>query len=222
MLHKTKGIVLHKVKYGDSSLIAHIYTRDFGRQSYIVNGVRGKKSKFHFNHFQVLTILDMEVDHKPNREIQRIRELSIEHPFHHIHTDIVKNTIALFVGEVMYRCLKDIESNYPLYDYLESAIQMLDFTEKGTVNFHLIFLVQFTRFLGIYPENSAELDMYQPKDSEVKLHELVNYKLKDLALLSLDGSTRNMLVSAMVEYYYFHLEGMGKISSLKILQDVFS
>lgn len=222
MLHKTKGIVLHTIKYGDSSIIAHIYTRDFGRQSYIVNGVRSKKSKFPFNNFQPLTFLNLEVDHKSTRELQRIRELNIAHPFHHIQTSILKNTMALFIGEVLYRCLHDVESNHPLFDYVEGSIQMLDLCQEGCVNFHLIFLIQFTRFLGIFPQNNQDLDWYQPKNVSFKLHDLIAYSINNLSALELSNSDRNALVSAMVDYYYYHLEGMGKISSLKVLHEVFS
>lgn len=222
MLYKTSGIVLHNFKYGDSSIIAHIYTRDFGRQAYIVNGVRSKTGKFHFNQFQPLTILNLQADHKPTRDIQRIKELSIAHPFYHLHTDIAKNTIALFIGEVLYRCLRDTEGNKPLFDYLESSIQILDICEKGCTNFHLLFLVHFTRFLGIFPENSAELDNFQPSNSEIKVHDLLKYTLLDLDKLKIDNVQRNQLVAAMIDYYYYHLEGIGKISSLAILHEVFS
>lgn len=222
MLQQTKGIVLHNIKYGDSSIIVHIYTREFGRQSYMVNGVRSKRSKFHYNNFQPLTILNLQVDHKPTRELQRLRELNISHPFHHIHTDIVKNSIALFVGEVLYRSLNDVESNHPLFDYLESAIQLLDYCNNGCVNYHLVFLVQFTRFIGIYPENNAELDLYQPENCSMAMHDLLSYTLKDLDKLKLAKQERNQLLNAMVDYYYYHLDGMGKISSLKVLQEVFS
>lgn len=222
MLHKTKGIVLHAIKYGDTSLIAHIYTRDFGRQSYIVNGVRGKKGKFHFNHFQTLTILDLQVDHKPNRELQRIREITVTQPLHHIQANIIKSTIALFVGEVLYRSLKDNEANVPVFNYLEGAIQILDLNDNGYVNFHLVFLIQFSRFLGIFPGNSKELDEYQPKNADYFLHDLMHITLKDMDSLELDVNSRKMLLAAMIDYYYYHLEGMGKIASLKVLNEVFS
>jgi DNA repair protein RecO (recombination protein O) len=222
MLHTTRGIVLHTIKYGDTSIIAHIYTRDFGRQAYMVNGVRNKKSKFHFNNFQPLTLLKLEVDHKPSREIQRIRDLQLNHPLHQLHSDIKKNTIALFIGEILYRSLHDVEANHALFDYAESSIQILDLCEKGCVNFHLLFLVQFTRFLGIFPQNNLELDFYQPKGVPLKLHDLIKYSLNDLALLELTNIQRNEMVTAMVDYYYNHLEGIKKISSLKVLQEVFS
>lgn len=221
MLHKTKGIVLHCIKYGDSSVIAHIYTRDFGRQSYLVNGVRSIKGKFHFNQFQPLTLLEIEADHKGSREIQRIRNLHIAHPFFYIHSDIIKNTIALFIGEVLYRCLRESEGNKPLFDYLESSIQLLDICQSGCANFHLVFLLQFTRFLGIFPSNNMEFDNYQPEMAEMKVHELLSYAFTDLDRLKLSNSSRNQMVSAMLDYYYYHLEGMGKVSSLQVLHEVF-
>ena len=45
MLATTEGIVLHFIKYRESSVIATIYTRDFGRQNYLINSAYGKKSK---------------------------------------------------------------------------------------------------------------------------------------------------------------------------------
>ncbi len=222
MLYKTQGIVLHTIKYGDTSIISHIYTRDFGRQSYMVNGVRNKKSKFHYNNFQPLTLLSLATDHKQHREIQRIKDLKIAQPFHHIQSDIIKNTIALFTGELLYRSLHDTESNHALFDYTASAIQILDYCNEGCVNFHLIFMVHFTRFLGIFPQNNIELDRFQPRESPLKLHELLTFSLNDLSRLKITNNERNMLINAMVDYYQYHLEGMGKISSLSILREIFA
>ncbi len=222
MFYKTQGIVLHTIKFGDTSIISHIYTRDFGRQSYLINGVRNKKSKFHFNNFQPLTILKIEVDHKQHREIQRLKDLKIVQPLHHIQSDIIKNTIALFTGELLYRCLHDTEANHTLFDYAASAIQILDYCDEGCVNFHLIFMVQFTRFLGIFPQNNIELDRFQPKESKIKLHELISYSLNDLSNLHISNNQRNMLINAMVDYYQYHLEGMGSISSLTVLREIFA
>jgi DNA repair protein RecO (recombination protein O) len=222
MLQKTRAIVLHTTKYSESSLIAHLYTSEFGRQSYIVQGARRTRSKFHFNNFQPLSILDLQVDNKPNRDLQRLRELYLIHPFNQMHTDIVKNAIALFIGEVLYRTLRDTEGNHPLFEYLENAIQILDICESGCVNFHVIFLIHFTRFIGIFPENTSELDNFQPGDITMKVHDLLRYPLKDLDKLKIDNYTRNQILDALVDYYYFHLEGMGRLSSLKVLREIFS
>jgi DNA repair protein RecO (recombination protein O) len=222
MHQQTKAIVLHALKYGDTSIIAHLYTSEFGRQSYIVQGVRKKRSKFHYNNFQPLTILDLEVDHKPQRELQRIRELNLIYPLNQVHSDFYKNSIALFIGEVLYRTLRDTEGNKPLFDYLINAIQILEINESGYINFHVIFLIHFTRFIGIFPENREELDNFQPEKSSLKVHDLLNYSLKDLHKLRLDNNSRIQILDAIVDYYYYHIEGIGKISSLKVLHEVFS
>jgi DNA repair protein RecO (recombination protein O) len=222
MLNKTQAIVLHTIKYRESSIIAHLYTKDFGRQSYMVQGVRSKRSKLHFNNFQPLSILDLQVDHKPTRELQRIRELKLRNPYHQMHTNIVKNSIALFIGEVLYRILRDTEGNAPLFEYIENAIQILDISEEGYTNFHLVFLIQFTRFIGIYPERKEELDNFQPEQAGMKVHDLVLYSLKDLEKLKVSTLQRKVLLDALINYYYYHIEGMGKVSSLKVLHEVFS
>ncbi len=222
MLHKIGGLVLHAVKYTESSVIVHVYTSEFGRQSYMVQGIRRKRGKFSYAHFQPLTLLDMVVDHKPNRDLQRIKELSVRQNFHHIYSDIGKNTIALFIGEVLYRSLRDTEGNNTIFDYLENAVQILDICQEGSMNFHLLFMVQFTRFIGIFPENPEELDNFQPQDAEMKVHDLVAYTLKDLHKLKISKQTRFQMLNAIVDYYYYHIEGMGKISSLKVLHEVFS
>lgn len=221
MQHKTKGIVLHSLKYGEASLIVHIYTREFGRQSYMVQGVRSKKPKFHAGYFQPLSLLELEVDHKHTRSIQRIRDLSLGNPLHQIRSDIVKSTISLFIGELLYRSLHEAEADHTLFDYLAGSIEILEFCHEGCANFHLVFLLQFTRFLGIFPQNNHEIDVYQPAGTGLKIHELLAYSLNDLPLIQLNNTQRNSLISALVDYYSFHLEGMGPISSLKILREVF-
>jgi DNA repair protein RecO (recombination protein O) len=221
MLLKTKGIVLNTLKYGDHSIIVHIYTRDFGRQSYIVNGFKNRKSKFNRGYFQPLSILDLQVDHKENRQLQRIRELKELNTLYDLHTNIIKSTISLFIGEVLYRSLRENEGNSPLYDYLENSIQLLDICQNGCVNFHLVFLIQFTRFLGIYPENNLDLYQYQPAGVKMKLQELLGFTLKDLDKLDLDRDSRKQLINSIIDYYYYHLEGMGKINSLAVLHEIF-
>lgn len=222
MIHQTSGIVLNTVKYGDTSIIAHIYTDVFGRQSYMVNGVRKAKSRISINLFQPLTILKLEADHKNTREIQRLKDIKMAYQAIHISQDIRKNSIALFISEVLYRTLKEVEPNPVLFNYLSDTIKVLDMCEEGASNFHLVFLLQYSRFIGIYPENHKELDLYQPKEARMHLEDLLDYSVGDLAHLSLDHHSRKILLDAIVQYYHDHLEGMGNINSLDILHEVFA
>ena len=124
MLHKTRGIVLHYIRYGETSIIAHIYTELFGRQSYIINKVRSKRPSFSLNFFQPLTILDIETYYKPSNDIQRIKELKRHIPLDQIYSDITKSSIAIFIAEIIYKTLHEAESNLSMFNFLSERIDV--------------------------------------------------------------------------------------------------
>src|SRR6266498_4517706 len=112
-LHHTKGIVLRTVKYGETSLIITIFTEIFGIQSYLVNGVRAstQKGSGRANLFQPAAILDLIVYHNELRNLQRIKEFKWANLYQHIFSDIKKNAVALFIVELLAKCLKQPEAN---------------------------------------------------------------------------------------------------------------
>ena len=106
MIRKTRGIVLHTTRYGESSLIVHCYTEQHGRQSYMVKGVRRSRRNSRSNIFQPLFILDFEVYHKDSREIQLVKEAARSAPLNSIPYDLIKSTQAIFMAEVLFRVVK--------------------------------------------------------------------------------------------------------------------
>lgn len=222
MLQHTEAIVLHAIKYSDNSIIVNTYTKQFGRLAFMVHGVNSKKAKFPKSIFQPLNIIEIEIRKKQNREIHFLEDVKIKHPNHQIYANVIKSTIALFIGEVLYKTLREEEPNIALFDYLSSAIQVLEINDKNISNFHLIFLLQFTSFLGIHPRNHSELDLYQPENSSVLLIDLIDISLNDLARLQIDPKSRILLIDSVIKYYADHLEGLSKINSLQVLHSVFS
>jgi DNA repair protein RecO (recombination protein O) len=220
MLHKAKAIVLHNIKYGESGIITHVYTNTHGRQSILVQGVRKKNSRVSANLFQPLSLLIIDAYIKENREIQRIKEVKPFCILNNLYLDIRRSTIAIFISELLYRTLLEAEPNPPLFDFLFNTIQILDVLEEGLENFHLIFLIQFTKFLGIYPGVNSDLDQFQ-KNKGISIIGLLDYSLSDSGKLNMDSLTRAQTLKQLVSYYEDHLEGMGQIRSLKILQEVF-
>lgn len=241
MLHKTKGIVLHYIKYGDTSIIAYIYTEIFGRQAFIVNGVRNKKSRVRLNRFQPLSILELDVYYKPNRDMQRVKDLRNYLLLHTIHNNIVKSSIALFIAEIMYKTLREVEPNKPLFDFIYNSIQILDLQNSGIENYHLVFLLLLSKYLGISAvneeQNSVEfttieqpalinkgkgLSLILTAEEKKALNQLHEYSFKNLEKIKIDNNTRVNLLTKFVEYYKLHLEGIGTIKSLSVLKEVFS
>ncbi len=235
---KTRGIALHSIRYSESGNIVAVYTEEFGRRSYMVHGGSRKSSK-KMPLFQPLTLLMLEVDHKPNREIQRIREANVLTPLAEIHTNMPKTTIALFCAEILYRTIREEESNPTLFSFLHHSIQMLDLLQKGTENFHLAFMMQLSKYLGFFPAgnfsplkngfnfHTGSFEPVQPGQTlDAVSSELINRFLSvsytDLHNIELSGTQRSNLLEKMVQFFQFHIEGLGAIKSLKILQEVFA
>jgi len=241
MISKTRGVVLHSIKYGDSSLIVHVYTEKYGRQSFMVSGVRGRKGKNKASFFMPLSLLDLEIYYKPKRDMQRISETRILIPFHDIPFHIDKNTIALFISEILYKVLKEHEENPPLFEFLLNAIGFLDVYEGNIANFHLVFLMNLSRFLGFYPnvetyEDGYYFDLkngsfkksvpyhpnYLEKKQSVLFRELLSVNFSNFQAYHPTGKERKGLLELVINYFGLHIESLGNINSYRILKEVFN
>ena len=166
-LHKTRGIVLRTVRYGETSVIVNIYTEAFGIQSYLVNGVRkvSKKGSGQANLFQPASILELVVYHNDLRQLQRVREFKWGYLYQNIFFDVRKNAVALFMIELLQKCLKQPEQNAELFYFIEDAFVHLDQANENVMaNFPLFFALHLMVFAGVrmddnYSEENGVLDM---------------------------------------------------------------
>lgn len=239
MLHNTPGIVLHQVKYSESSVIAKIYTELYGLQSYMIRGIRSKKSKIKSALLQHLTLVDLVVDHKAKSNIHNIREIKIAYPFQSIPYNIHKSSIAVFLNEILYHVIKEEEANPDLFQFLSNAIQILDLKESHYSVFHYLFLIQLSKYLGFYPKTN-----YSEKNCNFKLedgkftHEkgpenlfiplpyslyicnLSMCSFENLESVKINSLHRNQLLEILLDYYRMHLPVPLKIKSHLVLQTV--
>jgi DNA repair protein RecO (recombination protein O) len=233
MLIKTRAIVLHHVKYGESSLIVTLYTEGHGRMTCIVSGIRSKKTHLSLPFFQPLTLLEVEIYFKSNREMHRLKELSCPFHYNSIPFSITKSTITLFLSEILWQTLREEEANQGLFDFLFHAFQLLDTKDEGVANFHLLFLIHYSRYLGIFPADPESetdinrfknLDLFRnlPGETGRIFMEMLKTSLAQAEKLNLNKASRLILLEALVRYYEEHLEGMGKIRSVKVLKEIFS
>ncbi|MEN8223747.1 MAG: DNA repair protein RecO [Bacteroidota bacterium] len=240
MLHKTRGIVLHQIRYSESSLIVKIFTRDLGLQSYLVKGARSKRSSMRSSLFQPMTLLDLVVYHREKNDLQHMREAALAEPFHSIASDLRRSSIALFLAEIITKTLKEGEANEDMFDFLASSLHYLDIQSGGLENFHLYFLIQYSRFLGFNPQgkpqgSNACFDLREGKFvSEQPAHSdriegepgksfymLTMASAGGLDKLTIPKSIRDKLLNALIMYYQIHLSGLGTIKSLDVLREVF-
>jgi DNA repair protein RecO (recombination protein O) len=232
MLSKSRAIVLHHIRYGESSLIVTLYTENHGRLTCMVSGVYSRKSKFPAMWFQPLSLLDTDFYYRQNRELQRLKEASAPSPFATIPFNISKSAIALFLAEVLYLTLREEESNPALFSFLYNAFQLLDAIEEGTSNFHLWFMLHFSRYIGILPVasevsagNAASPDMQLfsqlSKEATEALSDLMAHPRGPSGDLKLSGQNRYLLLDRIIRYYALHIEGFSRLKSFAVLREVF-
>jgi len=239
MLHSTRGIIIHTIKYSDSSIIAKIYTEDFGLRSYIVRGVRGnKKSKSRGSQLQHLSLLNMVVYEKGNDKLQNIRETETAYHYTTIPFDVIKGTIILFLNEVLYKSLHEEGSNPELFGFLFDSFIKFDRMEDSFHDFHLNFLLRLTKFLGFFPRRnySAQNCYFDLQEgvfvSEKPLHN--NYMDNSMAArlsamldtniiednIFYNTTHRNHFLQKLLDFYRLHVPGFGELKSHKVLHDV--
>lgn len=237
MLVKTKAVVLSAIKYQEKSLIVKCYTQNHGIKSYFVpSAFSSKKSNQRIAYFQPLTLLEVEATHKNKGTLEHFKEIKLAHAYQTIPLDVVKSTIVIFLSEILHHSILEEEKNEPLFEFLETALLWLD-THDTIANFHLIVLLQITKFLGFYPQSSEnEFPFFEMIEgvfvpfqgvSCLTTHEtLLIKKLIDLRFDSnaklFTGVERQIILKIILDYYAIHLDGFKKPKSLEVLKEVFS
>lgn len=223
MIVKSKGIVLSYMKYGDTSIIARIFTQELGYGSFIVNSIRSQKSKKSIGYFQPFTLLDMVLYVKESRDLQRVSEFKSHTPLHSIHQNFTKSTITLFLSEVFSKLLQfEHASNTPLYDFAEESIIAFDQIEVGLGNFHIQFLLKIGPYLGYEIEQAdslfSSMDKLAPTSED---HHLLEQMINDPygSTYELNRQSRNIMLDSILSFYEHHAH-ISKPKSLDVLRSV--
>jgi DNA repair protein RecO (recombination protein O) len=242
-LHKTKGIVLRTVKYGETSVIVTIYTELFGLQSYLVNGVRTstKKGTGKGNLFQPPAILDLVVYHNELKNLHRVREYQWSYIYKAVLTDVMKYAVASYMVELLLKCLKQPEPNSDLYNFCEDSFIRLDESSGAvTANYPLFFSLHLPVFFGFrmndgYSINNKYLDLQEgtfvsdmpghPHFLDENQAEITSEILKvrqpsELADIKLNQEFRRNLLYAYEVYYALHIQEFGMMKTLPVLREI--
>ena len=235
----TKAIVLSSIKYSDSSLIVKCFTEKEGLKSYLIKGIlKAKKGGLKVAYFQPLTQLLIVANHSNKGSLNSIKEVQISNPYKTIYKDIVKQSVVMFLSEVLSHSIKEVEENIALFEYLEISFSWLDLHDK-IANFHLLFLLNFSRFLGFYPDLSDKdklgFDLLEGNFTDITSHKNIIsgnhfYQFKKLLGINFDGiekvsfskHERQTVLKIIIRYFELHLDGFKHPKSLQILEAVFS
>ena len=240
MVEKFEGIVLRTLKYNDSLMIADIYTAQRGRMSFLVPVSHSKRSRVRSVLFQPLSMLSFTATVKTGRTLSRIGEVQPYSMYSSINNDVTKSSIALYLAELLSYALHEDARDDSLFTFLDRSFTLFDNLEHGYADFHLVFMVQLLRFLGIYPN----LENYTPgcyfdlaQGCATREHPLhPNFLLPDDAapfvsllrtgydsmhLLSLNRKLRGEYLATLAVYYRLHVPEFPELKSASVLRELF-
>jgi DNA repair protein RecO (recombination protein O) len=236
MIRKTEAIVLNTRKFGDTSLICTMYTRNYGRRNFLIKGYRSTRARKRHSYFQPMSILDVVYYHKDTRDLQLITETSNRFFLETLQTDPIKITLGMVVIELFHHTVQEEEPNFPLFEFLGRILVELDRREGHLIHIFLYYLVQLSNYLGFFPSDLVE-NPGLPIHFDVRNGILENGHIADLGAslalafarteiehcheIPVTQGGKNELIAAMMEYYQVHVEGFKVPSSLAVFQEVF-
>lgn len=238
MLTNSEAIILGYINYSETSVILKTYTKNYGFKSFIVRGIRSKKrKKITLGQLQPLTILDIEFNDKGTK-LSYLKTIKIIEPYTSINNDIIKINICLFLAEFLSKILKIDLKNEPLFEFVKQSLLWFD-NSNNVSNFHLLFMLKLSDYLGVMPKYSSEKSLYFDiengiftnapmsssyiKDRVVKdLQDILGIKFDYNNEIMINVNQRKDMLNFLISYYEYHVPGFKRPKSVDILNEVFS
>lgn len=239
MFEKTRGIVLHSLRYGDDSMIVDILTETRGNVSFLVKVPRSRHAAVKAQLLRPLSVLQIDMEWRPNRSLQRLKELHVEVPYVSIPYEPMKGVVAMFLGEMLYYSLRNEDKNERLFDFLVQSFTWYDMADSNYVNFHLAFLIKLTRYLGFWPNCNGRdegmfFDLHDASFSTVRpphgqclnveesdwVHRFMKMNYMTMSKFRMNRTQRNYVTDILVRYYSIHIPDFPQLKSLDVLREI--
>ena len=217
MTTNTGLIVLHTTKFGENSLVVHTLSKDYGRRSFLVKGV-GKKAGMSL--FLPLNVLEADIVETSRSTLYTARNIVARYPLLGIRNDIFKNSMTMFMSEVLYRVVREGAYEEGLFEWCEKNILLLDAVSIDFSNFHIRFLLELSVALGFSPE-ARDLVPFVGDHYPV-IERFMTVPFAESMLIPLNGVARNEIAEEILRYIEFHSESAVNVNSLKVLRELFS
>lgn len=232
----TSLIVLSKSNFSESSIVVQCFSRLYGKVGLLVTGVKKRKSKVKSALFEPLSILEVHANFDKKNGLIIPKDVKTVVPLLNIHSSMVKRSVAFFLSEMLHKSLFEALPDEEAFDFLHSGIEFLNYTQKKVSNFHIMFLLKFTRYLGFQPMITAGdyLDLYDgvfstqissssiyfTENHKVALHDFFGLKFDKMDEIILTVDDRKFFLDFILQYYRAHIPGMTSIKSHHILEEI--
>lgn len=237
---KTKAIVLRTVKYGESRIIVDLLTREAGRVSMVCQLTKSGKGKIKKQLLQPMTMLDVAFDYRKNISLQHFQDLRIGQVYRSLLFDPYKLSITLFLAEFLIYATRDETDNRQLYDFIETSLLWLDNADGGFANFHLVFMLHISLFIGFYPNlddyhegcwfdlregcftplRPTHNDCLKP-DEAARMRTIMRMSLDNMHLFRMSRVERNRCAEIILYYYRLHQSDFPELRSIEVLKELF-
>lgn len=212
---RSELIVLNTTKVGEKSLVIHALTPLWGRRSFMTSVPKGGSMAL----FMPMNIIEAVVSENPKTDLWRIRSLGTDYPLNGIRTDIMKNSITMFMSEVLYRAIRDGANEDGLFEWCKKSIITLDALESDFSNYHLRFLFELAAALGFSP-SSRDMQPFAGTYA-ARIDELMTISMSEFLIYPLNGDTRNEIAEVLLRYIAYHTECQLNVRSLRVLHELF-
>ena len=238
---KTRAIVLHVIKFGDTQLIVDFLTEIHGRLSFLIRLPKSPNGIAKRQYFQPLMLLDIEYDYRPSLKMQKLRNIGVAYPFVTIPLSPIKISLSLFLAEFLLYATKFEQGDKALFSFVYDSFVWLDKAKGEIANFHLLFLARLTIFLGLGPnlrgyDGNGYFDLQEgcfvsfvpthshflSIDDSMHLFQFFRLRYETMHLYTMSRMERYHCVEVIVEYYRLHIPNFPELKSLSILRSLFT
>jgi len=239
LLIKTRGIIFRSIKYSETSIITDIFTEEKGLRTYIISGVRKKNARVSASLLQVMSLVDLVVYHRDDKDMTRIKEIKAAHIYQSLPFEIAKSSIGQFILELTRKAVHEPEENLPMFEFVYDFFQFLDETQLPSSNLHLYFMLRLSGYLGFMPEDNfsknypffdlregifvaeKELHGYFLREELSQLvHKLLTTNLQETHNIKMGRDIRKELLRQLIIFYLLHIENFPDLKSHQILEEV--
>lgn len=237
---KSRAIVLRALKYGDAQMIVDLFTREQGRLSFICHLPKTSKGRIKKQFFQPLSILEIVFDYRSNRSLQHFKDIRLSLPYVSVPFDAGKLSISLFLSEFLTYALYNEQHNEQLYSYVENSLMWLDNAQERYANFHLVFTMRLSMFIGFFPNiddfhdgwwfdlRNGSFTSLQPLHPDClepvhakEVHSLMRMTYENMHLFRMNKEQRNRCTDIILYYYRLHVPGFPQLHSLDVVKTLF-